>query len=396
MTNLFHEIGLPGNNEPVQAKSFYLRCLELAKQSNSSVLFNIIGRLSHEIGNFDDAINYYTLALRENPKNAPVFRNLGSVYHQIGNLQLAFASYQQVLELDPSDVMVYLKLAYFYEDLASRDWKEASQNAKKCYSFYTNATNSEDLSTLIRYGNFLVREHETIDAIEVYNRALKLDTSLSSLWFNKGYAEIKAKLFDDGAISLKKALDLDPSIVAAQHMLNALDDTAAKAVVSVNDSYVEGLFNIYAPDFEKHLRKLQCTTPRTIREELTQLYGIDKLEVAMSNVELSTCLDASHTQHDCDSHNAKKFNISLDILDLGCGTGLAGYWLKDISKSITGVDLSAEMIKLAEKKSVYTNLVNEPILSFMQKSDASYDVIVASDVFSYIGELSELFVEVCS
>jgi len=319
LVNLFDEIGIPVNNEPMKIKPFYSSCLELVKHSNSSsVLFNIIGRLSHEMGKMEDAVNFYTLALRENPKDAAVFRNLGSVYHQIGNMQLAFASYQQALELDSADVMVYLKLAYFYEDLASRDWKEAAQNARKCYDFYNNATNSGDLSTLIRYGNFLVREHETIEAIEVYRRALQLDNDLSSLWFNKGYAEIKAKLFKEGAISLKRALELDPSIVAAEHMLNALDENSAKAVDGANDSYVTGLFNNYAPDYEKHARKLQCTTPRIIREELTQLYGIDKLEIAMSNVELSTCLDASHAKHDtCDSHAPKKFNISLDVLDIG-------------------------------------------------------------------------------
>ena len=79
---------------------------------------------------------------------------------------------------------------------------------------------------------------------------------------------------------------------------------------------------------------------------------------------------------------------------IGCGTGLVGYWLKDVSKSITGVDLSAEMIKLAEKKGVYSSLVTEPIQSYLERADTSFDVIVASDVFSYVGDLSHLFVEV--
>jgi predicted TPR repeat methyltransferase len=65
-----------------------------------------------------------------------------------------------------------------------------------------------------------------------------------------------------------------------------------------------------------------------------------------------------------------------------------------VSKSITGVDLSAEMIKLAEKKGVYSSLVTEPIQSYLERADTSFDVIVASDVFSYVGDLSHLFVEV--
>ena len=40
-------------------------------------------------------------------------------------------------------------------------------------------------------------------------------------------------------------------------------------------------------------------------------------------------------------------NASLDILDIGCGTGLAGAWLKDYARSLVGVDLS-EQVRVGE------------------------------------------------
>lgn len=55
----------------------------------------------------------------------------------------------------------------------------------------------------------------------------------------------------------------------------------------------------------------------------------------------------------CGDHtHAPTVNGPLDILDLGCGTGLAGAWLKDYAKTLIGVDISTEMVKAAKKKQV--------------------------------------------
>ncbi len=48
---------------------------------------------------------------------------------------------------------------------------------------------------------------------------------------------------------------------------------------------------------------------------------------------------------------------SLKILDFGCGTGLSGLALRMAGfEKIDGVDLSAEMLKIAKSKSIYTDL----------------------------------------
>ena len=65
-------------------------------------LYDIIGRVMHDMGNPKDAIKVYTQALQLNPNSAATFRNLGSAYHAVGDMQLAFASYQQTIQLDPN------------------------------------------------------------------------------------------------------------------------------------------------------------------------------------------------------------------------------------------------------------------------------------------------------
>jgi tetratricopeptide (TPR) repeat protein len=84
--------------------NFVRRCKErLAEGTEKARVNNILGRLSHETGEFDAAIGYYTSALMDSSgaKSASIFRNLGSAYHAKDNTQMAFASYQQAIQLDP-------------------------------------------------------------------------------------------------------------------------------------------------------------------------------------------------------------------------------------------------------------------------------------------------------
>ena len=46
----------------------------------------------------------------------------------------------------------------------------------------------------------------------------------------------------------------------------------------------------------------------------------------------------------------------LNVLDLGCGSGLAGVMIKPRAADLTGVDLSPEMIELARARNIYDRL----------------------------------------
>ena len=372
---------------------FFSHCVERLSVADAFVINNILGRLSHETGKFEDAILFYTQALQSRPKSDIVFRHIGAAYHEKGDLQLAFASYQQALELNPNSVPVYLKLAYLYESLSKKEWKGADDNARKCYEFYLESVGQTDIAALTRFGNFLVNEHEDEAAIEAYEKALAIDPDVTSVWLNKAVAEVKIKRFDQGISSLKRVLQLDPSQVTAQHMLMALDEKSAKEATGVSSSYVRELFDSYAPSYEDHGRRLQYSAPRIIRQELARLYDVE--EAPETVLEQNTCSEAEHSFHDCGAHD-KQYNISLDILDLGCGTGLAGSWLKDFARDLVGVDVSLPMLDVARGKKIYSTLWQEPIDKFLSRRDLGFDVVVASDVLSYIGDLGQFSTEVIS
>ena len=84
----------------------------------------------------------------------------------------------------------------------------------------------------------------------------------------------------------------------------------------------------------------------------------------------------------------------LRILDLGCGTGIAAQYFKmcRLTVFITGVDISSNMLEIADKvnlngKRVLDEIVNEDLRTFIQNPQKKrYDLVMLVDVLSYIGE----------
>lgn len=81
------------------------------------------------------------------------------------------------------------------------------------------------------------------------------------------------------------------------------------------------------------------------------------------------------------------------VLDLGCGTGLAGVAIKPFARRLTGVDLSPRMLDAARAKGVYDRLVETECMTFLREeavTGAQHDLILAADVFIYFHELMQV------
>ena len=366
-------------------------------EGDSYTLHDLVGRLEQAAGDAKASIQSYTEALAKNPKAVSTFRNLGTAYHSIGEYSMAFASFQQAITLDASDALVYQKLAMFYEDLASRDWNEAGDNAQKCYQYYIDNVDPGDTTILTRLGNLLVNEHKPDEAMIAFRSALNIDDTMYNVWFNLAHAQLNLQDVEGARDSLEKALALNNELHAARHMLKALSDVEAESIQYADPAYVVELYDSYAKNYDEHGKKLRYATPRVIREEMAKIYRRIGRFVGEGN-ELGieedeggeTCAPSTMgtSEGGCSSHPHVQLTAGpLDVLDLGCGTGLAGGWVKDYCKSLTGVDLSAQMVQAARKKNLYQETHIMDINDYMSNCDKQYDLVVAADVLSYIGDL---------
>jgi predicted TPR repeat methyltransferase len=82
---------------------------------------------------------------------------------------------------------------------------------------------------------------------------------------------------------------------------------------------------------------------------------------------------------------------SLDILDLGCGTGLTGAAFAPMARRLDGVDLSPRMIEQARARGIYTDLAVADLETTLAEEGPSYDLILAADTFVYVGDLAPAF-----
>ena len=76
------------------------------------------------------------------------------------------------------------------------------------------------------------------------------------------------------------------------------------------------------------------------------------------------------------------------MLDLGCGTGLAGAAFRPHVDWLVGVDLSPKMIEEARRKGLYDKLVVGDIAQFLgEQRAASAHLVIAADVFAYVADV---------
>ena len=157
----------------------------------------------------------------------------------------------------------------------------------------------------------------------------------------------------------------------AQFWIATMQDD--KAIIEKCPShYIVGLYSTFAERFDDLLvEKLNYQTPTKLR----------------------ILFDEYH-------QNQSKPTKIESCLDLGCGTGLSGIAFQDLVVSsgkgrIDGVDLSPEMIEKARKlrSTCYTNLYVGDVATILEQKYAtkSLDMILACDVFCYIGNLSPIF-----
>ena len=169
-------------------------------------------------------------------------------------------------------------------------------------------------------------------------------------------ALVKGKDFVSDLV--QKFYDCYPDSPIAQQCYNTFFSNSD--FTSCNIQYVEKIFDVSAPEFDEILYRLQYDSPNVIAQILADFYQRKKRK--------------------------------LHILDLGCGSGLCAQAIKKFfpQSTIYGVDISASMLQQADAKKVYYSLSKNNLIDYLKSSIKNFDIVVASDVFTYFGSLDEV------
>lgn len=212
-------------------------------------------------------------------------------------------------------------------------------------------------------------------AADLLAQTVALAPDFASAWYALGDLQDRLQMPAQAAESFKQTLRYDgDDRHGAGLRLARLGVTDAAA--GMPPAYVETLFDQYAERFDTALVDgLAYRGPALLRAAV---------ERASPRSPPASAPGSSASPGSASSRSP----AFATMLDLGCGTGLAGEAFRDLAVRITGVDLSARMLAGARTKNIYAELVHADILAFLATSQARYDLAVAADVFVYVADLA--------
>lgn len=203
----------------------------------------------------------------------------------------------------------------------------------------------------LEIGLALQRDGDPQAAADAIRAAIEIAPADPEAWHALGEALEAQGARADAIDAYRQALAHDGSDrMGASIRLSLLDAKAAPP--RLPDAYVRALFDQYAPRFDTALEgRLGYRAPALLRGVAGDRAG-------------------------------------LAILDLGCGTGLAGAAFADLAAAIDGVDLSPAMIARARARGLYRRLDTAEIVAWLAACEARYDLALAADVLVYLGDLA--------
>ena len=232
--------------------------------------------------------------------------------------------------------------------LAARDVPGALAEARDAVALH-----SQLAPVVLVLGEALLAAEQLPTAIAEFQRVLRLDPEnerarelMAQAWLAAGEA--------DKTLELLAMLEPTPEREALR-----LQADAIKRAPRSDAGYVRHLFDQFSADYDARMRgHLHYAAPEIL-------------------LGLAAMVMPGREQ--------------LRILDLGCGTGLAGETFKPLAARLDGVDLSPAMIEKARARGIYGHLAIADLQGALDAAGPAYDLILAADTLVYLGDLAPVF-----
>ena len=339
-------IQLQQQNHLAEAAKLYAGVLEVAPHHPDALHYT--GLLAHQQGRTDEAVDLIGQSLALSPDQADWHSNLGIVLQSDGRLGDAIAEYERAIAINPGHANAHSNLGVLLRAAGRPEEAEAAYRT-------AIGLRPDHVDAYTNLGILLNGLNRAKEASECFCKAITLRPKHPEARRLLALAHCMIGEVDEAVTILKEWLAEDPGDAIAEHMLAA--STGCDVPARASNAFVEKTFDAFATSFEAKLQSLSYRAPDL---------------VAATLADAGVAADGR-----------------LEILDIGCGTGLCGPLLRPYASRLVGVDLSAGMLAHAKEKNVYTELQQCEVTEFLRARHGAFDVMVSADTLVYFGDLLE-------
>ena len=337
------------NNQLSEAKTLLA---ELCKTDRRDAdVWNLLAAVHGRLQEYVEAERCARRVVELQPKSNGAYNNLANALKFQGKFEQAEVSYRRALQLHPNYAEAHNNLAGLMR---------AQGKIEDAQTHYVRALQLKPsyLDASFNLGTLLLQQNKIDEAQVYFQRTMLIKPDHVDAILHLGSIYLRKEMRNDAETLFRRALQINPESENARYLLAILG--AHEMPTQTPSGYVKQLFDAYAESFDLHLTKgLSYHTP-------------EKLFNAVSS-------------------NLRNKQEKLDILDLGCGTGLCGPLFRDAARHLVGVDLSPGMLDKARKRNVYDDLLLGDVTQALSIAPVAYDLIISTDVFIYIGDLQRIF-----
>ena len=305
----------------------------------------------HQQGRLADAERLYRQILAAMPTHFDSLHLLRVIKGQQNDFAAAVPFFEQALRVNPESASAFSNFGNVLQALGRYNGALASFDRSL-------ALRPDNPKALMHRGDALRKLSRPDEALASYDRALLLQPGYADALVHRGGVLIDLGRHEEAVAAFRTALASGGDEQRIRYSLACLGvEPVPKASPA---EYVRGLFDQYADAFDQHLvEDLEYKTPTFLVDALRTLVAPTA--------------------------------GPLDVLDLGCGTGLCGSMLRPLARTLVGVDLSPKMLAKARERGGYDELVCADVAAYLGGQPQRFDVGLSADVFVYIGDLSDVF-----
>lgn len=169
---------------------------------------NLIGKIQHEMGNFEIAVREYKNVLEKYPNDKETLGLLGEALIELKEFHEAKDSLDKALKMDPDNYKYWNYKGFAYQSL------KMNQEALTCYNSAIKIKPQYD-KALSNKGTVLNRLKQYNEALKLLEQSISLSPHIAESWKQKGISLTGLKRFNESLPCFDEAIRLDCNLGTA-------------------------------------------------------------------------------------------------------------------------------------------------------------------------------------